>query len=81
MIQCHTLYLLTDDLSKKLLRVSKASEDSIRRKKKSESEFRGALGSRDGNVDVIIKFIGNDDSFSVGDLKALENNQNEAGTR
>lgn len=81
MIQCHTLYLLTDDLSKKLLRVSKASEDSIRRKKKSESEFRSALGSRDGNVDVIIKFIGNDDSFSTGDLKALENNQNEAGTR
>lgn len=81
MIQCHTLYLLTDDLSKKLLRVSKASEDSIRRKKKSQSEFRGVLGSRDGKVDVIIKFIGNDDSFSIGDLKALENNKNEAETR
>lgn len=51
MIQCHTLYLLTDDLSKKLLRVKKASEDSIRRKEKSESEFRGVIGSRDGKVD------------------------------
>lgn len=30
---------------------------------------------------VIIRFIGNDDSVSMGDLKALEKKQNEAGMR
>ena len=52
MIQCHTLYLLTDDLSKKLLRVKKGFRGLHKKKeKKSESEFRGVIGSRDGKVD------------------------------
>lgn len=62
-------------LVKEIAKSFKGFRGLHKKKEKSESEFRGVLGSRDGEVNAIIKFIGNDDSVSTGDLKALENSK------